>query len=166
LPAWITKFQNIFFILKKLSEVQVLNLRERREEIGKLEALRLLEMKNSRESSGIWPSLQATVQNLLGVKIEVFSENLGRAGYGDFQAELDVDQFVAEVNGSGIKEALRVVLDAEFGSPNILLVEEPEVHLHPGLERSLMQYLLESTRRRQVFITTHSTNFIDTAATK
>jgi len=59
-----------------------------------------------------------------------------------------------------------VVLDAEFGSPNILLVEEPEVHLHPGLERSLMQYLLESTRRRQVFITTHSTNFIDTAATK
>jgi len=66
------------------------------------------------------------------------------------------------VNGSGIREALRLVLDFEFDRPDILLVEEPEIHLHPALEVAMMHYLREASRDAQIFLTTHSTNFLDT----
>lgn len=67
-----------------------------------------------------------------------------------------------EVNGSGIREALRLVLDTEFSDPDLLLVEEPEIHLHPALEMNTMRYLKRVSAVRQVFVTTHSTNFMDT----
>ncbi|GAA3100426.1 hypothetical protein GCM10020254_52400 [Streptomyces goshikiensis] len=43
----------------------------------------------------------------------------------------------------------------------MMLVEEPEVHLHPALETALMQYLKNISKDCQVFLTTHSTNFLD-----
>jgi putative ATP-dependent endonuclease of the OLD family len=89
------------------------------------------------------------------------SDSLSRRG--QLAAEMDVDDFLVEVNGSGIKEALRLVLDVQFGNPQILLVEEPEIHLHPALEIGMLQYLKQVSSRCQVFITTHSTNFLDTA---
>ena len=63
----------------------------------------------------------------------------------------------------GIREALRLILDYEFVHPNILLVEEPEVHLHPALEIAMMQYLRKISAGCQIFLTTHSTNFLDIA---
>ncbi|NER06645.1 MAG: AAA family ATPase, partial [Okeania sp. SIO3C4] len=33
----------------------------------------------------------------------------------------------------------------EFEQPNILLIEEPEIHLHPALEISMMRYLKRIT---------------------
>jgi putative ATP-dependent endonuclease of OLD family len=62
-----------------------------------------------------------------------------------------------------IREALRLILDYEFQHPDILLVEEPEIHLHPALETSMMRYLKKTGQDCQIFITTHSTNFLDTA---
>jgi hypothetical protein len=68
-----------------------------------------------------------------------------------------------QANGSGIREALRLILDFEFERPDILLLEEPEVHLHPALEIAMMQYLRKISARCQIFLTTHSTNFLDIA---
>jgi putative ATP-dependent endonuclease of the OLD family len=73
-----------------------------------------------------------------------------------------VDEFLIQVNGSGIREALRLILDTEFEKPHLLLVEEPEIHLHPALETSIMSYLRTVSQGLQVFVTTHSTNFLDT----
>ncbi|MEH1901270.1 MAG: AAA family ATPase [Nostoc sp.] len=101
---------------------------------------------------------------LLGVPIDAFQtvSSLGN----QTSAEMDVDDFLVEVNGSGIKKALRLVLDVEFEIPNILLVEEPEIHLHPGLETTIMRYLKRIICNCQVFLTTHSTNFLDTGEMK
>ncbi|MCL5996567.1 MAG: AAA family ATPase, partial [Chloroflexi bacterium] len=49
-----------------------------------------------------------------------------------------------------------------FGHPDILLIEEPEIFLHPSLETSMMRYLKRISSNCQVFISTHSTNFLDT----
>src|SRR5260370_7965962 len=41
------------------------------------------------------------------------------------------------------------------------MIGEPEVQLHPGLERLMYAYLAEKSRDVQMFIATHSTNFVD-----
>ncbi|PPI94512.1 AAA family ATPase [Nocardia nova] len=155
--------------LEILSFGNLLHLADRREPIGPREAERLLELKMTRGMDATLKSIQETVQTLLGVKIDAFagpasSTPVRRAvSYSASRrdAELDVDDFLVEVNGSGVREALRVILDVEFQRPDILLVEEPEVHLHPAFEIAMLQHLKTLSSSMQVFLTTHSTNFVD-----
>lgn len=145
-------------LLGRIGSTKILHLRERRVPIGSDEARRLLSLKVKRGGTDILSGIQTTVNELLGVKVDAFE---GTDRRGEDSAELDVDEFLIQVNGSGIREALRLILDSELGKPDIMLVEEPEIHLHPALETSIMGYLREVSKRTQVFITTHSTNFLD-----
>src|SRR5208282_3018444 len=49
-------------------------------------------------------------------------------------------------------------------SPKLVLIEEPESHLHPGLARVMANYLRRKSQEVQAFVTTHSTEFVDTAS--
>jgi predicted ATP-dependent endonuclease of OLD family len=149
-------------LLSRLAEIKVLYLKERREQIGREEAKRLLDLKVRRGGDETLNNIKETVSALLGVKIDAF-QGEREPRRGEQIAELDVDDFLVEMNGSGIREALRLLLDVEFDQPTILLVEEPELHLHPALETSMMRYLKRISGKGQVFISTHSTNFLDTA---
>lgn len=149
-------------LIKRIGEMNVLYLTERREPIGKREAAQLLDLKVTRGGPEKLRAIQETVSALLGVEIDAFRAGVTTLGE-DPEAELDVDQFLIQVNGAGIREALRLILDYELNRPNILLVEEPEIHLHPALETSMMRYLKAIGKDCQIFITTHSTNFLDTA---
>jgi predicted ATP-dependent endonuclease of OLD family len=152
-------------ILHGISEMKVLYLKEQRKSMGKKEAARLLSLKTRRGGAEDLRNIQETVSALLGVQIDAFQSD-SRSRRGETTAEMDVDNFLVEVNGSGIREALRIVLDIEFEHPNILLIEEPEIHLHPSLETSMMRYLKRVSPDCQVFIATHSTNFLDTGEMK
>lgn len=147
-------------VLHKMSKLKVLYLTERRRPIGKEEADRLLLLKVKRGGPEVLRNIQETVSALLGVNIDAFSSD-SVTQKGESNAELDVDNFLVQVNGSGIREALRLILDHEFEHPSILLVEEPETHLHPALETSMMRYLKQVSSGCQIFLTTHSTNFLD-----
>lgn len=150
-------------IAELIGSLKVHHLLEQRRPIGEEEASRFLSLKTSRGQGEVLREIQSTVADLLGVRIDAFSSDsrTGRASL--MEAELDVDDFLVQVNGSGIREALRLILDYEFVRPNIILVEEPEVHLHPALEIAMMQYLKKISADCQVFLTTHSTNFLDVA---
>lgn len=152
-------------LLEKISTIKILHLTEHRKPIGAEEAQQLLSLKVLRGGSEILHNIQEVVSALLGVQIDAF-ENPSVERRSGRAAELDVDDFLVEVNGSGIREALRLVLDVQFQNPQILLVEEPEIHLHPALETSMMRYLRSISSECQVFVTTHSTNFLDTAEMK
>ncbi|MGY4098531.1 ATP-dependent nuclease [Nocardia sp. R16R-3T] len=145
-----------------LASEGALHLADRRAPIGSREASRLLRLKMTRGEDLTLKSIQSTVQTLLGVKIDAFAgESSNVTARYQPEAELDVNDFLVEVNGSGVREALRVVLDVAFEEPAILLVEEPEVHLHPALEIAMLQHLKTISKGTQVFLTTHSTNFVD-----
>jgi putative ATP-dependent endonuclease of OLD family len=155
LPNYVRK------LVQALSEIKVLYLREQRKPIGNEEAERLLHLKITRGKEKELLHIKETVSALLGVQIDAFGGPTNPAK-GKAEAELDVDNFLVEVNGSGTREALRLILDVEFTNPQILLVEEPEIHLHPALETTVMRYLKRLNADVQVFVTTHSTNFLDT----
>jgi predicted ATP-dependent endonuclease of OLD family len=149
-------------LIEQIGSLSVLHFEDRRKPIGKEEAQRLLELKMSRGGPQVLKRIQDTVAALLGVQIDAFRGD-SQSVRSEAEAELDVDNFLVQVNGSGIREALRLILDSEFGKPTLCLIEEPEMHLHPALEASIMRYLQNLSTTCQVFLTTHSTNFLDSA---
>lgn len=46
----------------------------------------------------------------------------------------------------------------------VLVVDEPETHLHPGLQQALLDLLHASSERAQIWLLTHSPNLVRTAA--
>lgn len=154
-------------LLTRIGALSVLHLRDRRKQVGREEAQRLLSLKVQRGGTEQLRTIQDTVQSLMGVAIDAFqSRGVTSANTGPRRsepaAEMDVDEVLVEMNGAGVRESLRLVLDNELIMPDLLLVEEPEVHLHPALEMSMLRYLKTASAKAQVFLTTHSTNFLDT----
>lgn len=144
-------------LLKNCAGGNLLHLMERKEPVGIIEAKQLLDLKVQRGGHKQLLAVQGVVQALLGVSVDAFRE-------GDATPEMDVDQFLLQANGAGVREALRLILDLHLKSPRIALIEEPEVHLHPGLEHAMHGFLQDRSRGTQIFVTTHSSGFVDSAA--
>src|SRR5208282_1385804 len=68
----------------------------------------------------------------------------------------------ATLVGDGIQSLLRLSLELAASGGGGALLEEPEVHQHPGAIRQSARAILAAVRRNiQVVLTTHSLEMID-----
>ena len=62
--------------------------------------------------------------------------------------------------GTGTQEIVTLLHELRNEKP-ILIIEEPEQHLHPDLSKKVLNHLKEVSNNKQVWISTHSPFFLD-----
>ncbi|MFI7398238.1 AAA family ATPase [Micrococcus luteus] len=68
-----------------------------------------------------------------------------------------------EASGTGVLQAVQVLSYVGLYKPSLLILDEPDAHLHPDNQRKLAQLLVEIADERdfQVFLSTHSRHMLD-----
>jgi hypothetical protein len=100
----------------------------------------------------------------LGLADRAAAKDRGRLGIGLYVQPVGRAQSVDLTSvGVGVSQALPVILLCLLATPrSVVLIEQPELHLHPAMQLKLADFLLACSRTgRQIVIETHSEHVIN-----
>ena len=75
----------------------------------------------------------------------------------------DGNEYEIHNMGEGIKQLITILYPIYMNKEqdNIFFIEEPEINLHPGFQRKLLELLVNNFNNNKYFITTHSNHIMD-----
>lgn len=78
-------------------------------------------------------------------------------------ADLGTGKIPIELAGTGVLQAVQILGYVHFFHPSVIILDEPDSHLHPNNQRLLCKLLqgVAEERATQVFLTTHSRHVVD-----
>lgn len=78
-------------------------------------------------------------------------------------AKLGDAQLPIDASGTGLLQAMQILAYVNVYRPQVLILDEPDAHLHPDNQRKLARLLSHMTEARafQVLLSTHSRHFLD-----
>jgi predicted ATPase len=78
-------------------------------------------------------------------------------------ARFNTQELPIDAAGTGVLQAIQILSYVNLYRPQILILDEPDAHLHPSNQRKLAKILLELTEERdlQILLSTHSRHLID-----
>lgn len=131
------------------------------ESIGSLQILFAIKYYAFRNERGLTPQFY---QNIIDEIMHYFpdvekvesdrtEQDIATLTYIEFGTELDI-----LYSGSGLKHFIDILLKITISNAKIVLLDEPEMGLHPDLQRRFLTYLnkLAEEKDIQIFMATHS----------
>jgi predicted ATPase len=100
----------------------------------------------------------------LGLGSEVRASDRGRLGIGLQVIPLNADHVVDLTSvGVGVSQLLPVIVLCLLAKPGqVVILEQPELHLHPLMQQKLADFLLVCTQSgRQIIVETHSEHLVN-----
>lgn len=78
-------------------------------------------------------------------------------------ADFGIGKIPIELAGTGVLQAVQILGYVHFFHPSVIILDEPDSHLHPNNQRLLCKLLqgVAEERETQVFLTTHSRHVVD-----
>ncbi len=123
--------------------------------------LKRLSDENSWQYDRVCSILAAVVEGLRQVEYK----SLGQKETLQFKQDVGLEHpwaFDAQNMSDGTLRLLGLLLAVyQPHGPSVLIIEEPEATIHPGAAEVVVQVLLDAARERQVLITTHSPDILD-----
>lgn len=126
-----------------------------------------LEVKNSTKFT---PELLLSISTVLGVPYpegSMHKVGLAKGDWSDLlpQVKKGLNTYGEPHMGAGEQKVIRLIQALEAIEPkSLILLEEPEITLHPDAQKGLAWYLMSLARRKghQVLIATHSADLFET----
>ena len=132
-----------------------LEARSRLEESGENLAVTLRELFRSRERRRAFHRmLQQFLPEVQGVSVQVGAEK--SVSYSLREQHLGQRRLPSYRLSDGTVELTALIVALYFTPTQLLIIEEPDRHLHPALIGRLMHHLKETVWRRQILVTTHN----------
>jgi predicted ATPase len=136
-----------------------LETRPQLEESGENLAATLRELFRSRERRRIFQRLlQQFLPEVQGVSVQIDAEN--RLSYSLREQHLGQRQLSSNHLSNGTAVLMGLIVALYFTRTHLLIIEEPDRHLHPALIGQLMHHLKETVWRRQILVTTHNPEMV------
>jgi predicted ATP-dependent endonuclease of OLD family len=154
LPLAITDFLGSFLLIpakRKLSEEQKSRIDPTPDGQGIPSAMLRYEKEPKLGKMGKYKEIVKMTTRLMPTSSNVTSLTDDRD-----QTELYFSNYRSSSSADGDKEIFHLCFQILDSEAKFIGIEEPEIHLHPSIQKDLYSYLMNASEEKQIILTTHS----------